>query len=134
MKRIVRKVLQSLGVSQGYFSVTFVSRQKITALNTQYLRHHFATDVLAFDLSDAASVSLKKKVSGDIIVSVDAALKQARAFETSISYELILYVVHGILHLMGYNDHRPADIKKIRRKENEIMNSLGSHVKTVVAR
>ena len=81
----------------------------------------YATDVLAFDLRDRKSASA---LEGEIVISTGAACRQARQFKTTPQREVTLYVVHGILHLLGYDDHRPADIRKMRSKEKELMELL----------
>jgi probable rRNA maturation factor len=99
------------------------------ALNQRFLKRDHTTDVLAFDLGEDLILSaerpiLKKKerrLQGEIIISATTAAANARRFATSVDYELILYVVHGILHLLGYDDHRPTDRKRMRSKEQEMM-------------
>ena len=61
---------------------------------------------------------------GEIIVSTDAARKNARQYGTTSSHELILYVIHGILHLTGYDDQRPAQRLAMRRREEQMMEYL----------
>ncbi len=108
-------------------ALVFVSNPKIKALNKKYLKRNHATDVLAFDLSDGA-LPAKKHLQGDIIISTDAVIANARKFKTSLRYELALYIVHGILHLLGYDDHAAKDITRMRKKEQELMEHLNSHL------
>ena len=110
----------------------FVSHQKIKALNKKYLNRNYATDVLAFDLNDNTPSGRKSKVViGDIIVSTDAALKYASGHQIVLAKELILYVIHGLLHLCGYDDREPGDARRMRRKEQKILSYLGTKVNTV---
>ena len=55
----------------------------------------------------------------DIMISTDQAILQARSFKTTPGYELLLYVAHGLLHILGFNDHSPEQIKLMRKKESE---------------
>jgi len=66
-----------------------------------------------------------KHLQGDIIISTDAVVANARKFKTSPQHELSLYIVHGILHLLGYDDHAAKDITRMRKKERELMKLLG---------
>jgi probable rRNA maturation factor len=84
--------------------------------NLKFLKTNSATDVLAFNSSDRKS---KKVFCADIMISTDAALKQARSFKTTPDYELSLYVVHGLLHILGYDDQTRAQIKLMRKKESQ---------------
>ena len=84
---------------------------------------------MAFDLKHQtqAKKSTKKRiveVEGDIIISTDAVIKNAKIFDSIISDELSLYIVHGILHLLVYDDHGKKNTKAMRQKEGEIMKCL----------
>ena len=81
------------------------------ALNKKYLQHDYVTDVLAFDLGQTP----------EIIVCPLSAKANAKAYQTSTEREIILYVIHGILHLAGYNDHSLKEKNKMRRMENELL-------------
>jgi probable rRNA maturation factor len=110
-----------------------VTRQRIQTFNKKFLRRSYSTDVLAFDAADGR----KKKenvISGDIVISVDAALKNSRVYGTTLSKELALYVIHGILHLLGYDDHRPRDIRTMRKKEQELLTCLGASAEKLTVR
>ena len=104
-----------------------MSSQRIRALNKQYLNRSYATDVLAFDLAEGKTST--QEVLGDVIISTDAARQNARRFQTPVKEELVLYVIHGILHLLGYDDHKPADVKKMRAKEKQLLTILKRDIK-----
>ncbi|MBI5150618.1 MAG: rRNA maturation RNase YbeY [Candidatus Omnitrophica bacterium] len=127
---IVRAVLKREGVREAALSIVFVSGPRIRALNRKYLGRDYVTDVLAFDLKDDQRPG---RVSGDIAICVDAAVRNAKSYNTSLAQELVLYVAHGILHLLGFDDHAPADIRKMRKKEQEILECLGKRVEKVVS-
>jgi len=123
----IKKILRHEGVKTAQLSIVFVTSQRMQALNKKYLNHHYATDVLAFDflISSKKKKSLRRKeVSGEVIVSTAAACRQAKERGIAQKRELTLYVVHGILHLLGFDDHRPNDIKCFRAKEEEILTLL----------
>jgi len=74
-----------------------VSSQKIRAFNKKFLNRNHATDVLAFDMSNGSSdIKTKTSLVGDIIISTDAAIQNAKIFGTSVKQELLLYIIHGI--------------------------------------
>ena len=131
--KVVKRILKHEGVVNADLSIVFVTDRKIKTLNKQFLRRAYATDVLAFDLSEENLSRLRKtkrgggkikKIKGDIVISVTAALKNSKIYRTLIHDEILLYIIHGILHLLGYDDHSPQDIKRIRKKERSIMNYL----------
>lgn len=98
------------------------------ALNTRF--HHLknTTDVLSFDLRD----SPQQDIYGEIIVSPDAARGFISKHGGCLQEEIMLYVVHGILHLSGYDDHHPKDIARMRKKEQAVLKVLGPRVSRIL--
>lgn len=131
-RHLVKLILKHLNIQRATLTLVFVSRQKMRALNKNYLKRNHETDVLAFDLRDDAGRSRKQKeIMGDIVISTDAAVKNARIFGMPVHTELVLYITHGILHLSGYDDHAPGDLKKMRQKEQEILSRLTAKAKRI---
>ena len=130
IKKMVIHILRREGITRAELSFSFISASQIRSLNQKFLKRSYATDVLAFDLKEAKK---KNELVGDIFISTDAVIKQSKLFKTSLPYEFVLYIVHGILHLLGYDDHSPKDIKKMRAKEFEILKKLGKEINATVA-
>jgi probable rRNA maturation factor len=121
IRRIILKVLSKEGARKsGEIGVSFVSDKEICRLNRKFLRKNSPTDVLAFDLSFA---NARNKICADIVISCDTALRNAKILGTSVDYELNLYLVHGILHLLGYKDRYGKDKLVMRNKEKGYVNS-----------
>lgn len=93
---------------------------KIRELNKKYHHSDCPTDVLTFDLSDPRK---RNDLSSDIIVSADTALRNAKIYKTSADFELNLYVVHGALHISGFDDLTKKQAKLMRKKENEYVHT-----------
>ena len=102
----------------------FTNDFKIKVLNLQYLNRRHATDVLAFDLTNP--LLKQKKLEGEIVISTDTVKRNARTYGTAAKDELILCVAHGILHLLGCDDHKSSDIKKMRREEKKILSLIAN--------
>ncbi len=137
IRKITKTILRHEGIDNAVLSVVFVSYQRIKSLNKKYLARNHATDVLAFDLRDNVPSKPKSRqrpkiLVGDIFISTDAALKNAQMYKTTLAQELSLYIIHGLLHLLGFDDHQVIEIKKIRKKEQEILLLLGAQVKHIV--
>jgi probable rRNA maturation factor len=133
---MTRTVLHHEGVGRAVVTVVFVTRQKIKALNKRFLGRDYVTDVLAFNSGDAgfsrrAARRKPKTLMGDVVISTDAALKNAGMYGVSVSREMALYIVHGLLHLLGYDDHSPADITRMRRREEDLLKFLGADVEKI---
>jgi len=135
---VTENILSYQNIDHAVLSLGFVTHQKIRALNKKYLDRAEVTDVLAFDLSvdnnfiQKNNMKGKKILVGEILISTDAVIGNSREYKTSKSEELVLYLVHGILHLLGYDDHSEKDIQRMRRREKKIMDFLGNNIKRVI--
>lgn len=104
-------------------SVTFVTDNKIRKLNKLYLGKDEATDVLAFDVSGQDG----SHIVADIVISTDTARRQARQYATNTLFEIYLYLVHGILHILGYNDDTEKGYLRMQKRSEYILNKLNLH-------
>lgn len=96
----------------GQISIIFCSDNYILDINQRYLQHDYFTDIITFDYCE------DDRLSGDLFISVDSVRENAIEYGTSFNDELNRVMVHGILHLIGYDDHSDEDIKQMRSKEN----------------
>ena len=120
LRRAVRMVLEGEGIRSGSVSLAIVDDPTIHKLNRQYLAHDYATDVLSFLLSEAEA-----PLEGEVIVSADTASARSAEFRWQILDELLLYVVHGTLHLAGFDDKAESDRVIMREKEEHYLRMLG---------
>jgi probable rRNA maturation factor len=118
---LARRVLAAEGVAAGAVSIAVVDDATIHAVNRRHLAHDWPTDVLSFRLSDADDPVL----GGELVVSAERAAAVARRFAVDPHAELALYVVHGLLHLCGYDDLAASDTAAMRRREGEILATEG---------
>ena len=126
--RVPRKKLKALaafvaereGVTLGELDLAVVGRREMASLNRRYLGQARPTDVLSFDLSDARSHGL----CAQIVVCADVAVAQARARGTGAQRELMLYVVHGLLHLMGYNDTSARGAARMAARQEQLLEAF----------
>lgn len=125
IKRIIKKVLQLLKVDEKTeISVLFTDDKFIRSLNNKYRGIDKPTDVLSFSLQEGAIKSTEvenDKLLGDIIISVETAQRQADTLNHSIERELTVLLIHGLLHLSGYDHEKDKDYKIMREKEREIL-------------
>jgi probable rRNA maturation factor len=113
--KVRRLATQILG--QRNLSIAFVTNAAIRKINRRFLRHDFATDVISFPLGT--------DLVGELVISAEYAAAEARSRKIPVEEELLRYVAHGILHLLGYDDHRPADRKTMwKRQELELARVL----------
>ena len=125
--RIVERALEFLHDDRAELGIVLVDDDGIAKLNAQYHNTQGPTDVLSFDYGEG---------QGELIISADHVIAQARRFRSTPSRELVLYVVHGILHLRGHNDVALRDRRRMRAAERRLMSCLARDFKfqTPVAR
>ncbi len=121
MREIARAVLEGEGVADYEISLAFVDDATIHRLNLRYLQHDEPTDVLSFPLSDPGST----KLSGELVLGAEVAKARAGEHGHEVQAELGLYVIHGLLHLCGYDDHEPEDAAAMRDRERHYLRRLG---------
>ena len=126
-KEIFTRWLISVANDEGYLIDTlvflFVDDKEILEMNKKFLKHDYYTDVIAFgELED-------KKISGDIAISIERVLDNSKTYGVEFEDELKRVMVHGLLHIMGYNDKASDDKSVMSQKENKAMKMF--HVKQV---
>ncbi len=115
-----RHVLQSHGITSGQISIAILDNPMIRELNLEFLDHDYATDVLSFVLEREGEM-----LEGEIAVSADMAADQAGQHGWPAAHELLLYVVHGALHLVGLDDKQPDSMEQMRSAEHQVCEWLG---------
>ena len=119
VRRTAAHALATLGRRRDDVHVTLVDDPTIRRLNARHLGARRATDVLAFNLETPGPSPLL----GEVIVSVDTARRQARRVRVPLALELDLLVVHGVLHLAGFDDGDPAAARRMHERERQILAS-----------
>jgi probable rRNA maturation factor len=119
LRRAVTQILTDAGISNATISIAIVDDATIHDLNRRFLQHDYPTDVLSFVL-ERNEVSL----DGEIIVSADYALRSAHEYRWSADDELLLYIVHGTLHLVGYDDQDDDSRALMRDRERHYLSQL----------
>ena len=113
--KVRRLAAQILGKKS--LSVAFVTNAAIRKIKRRFLNHDFATDVISFPLGT--------DLVGELVISAEYAVGEARSRRIPVEEELLRYVAHGILHLLGYDDHDPADKARMwKRQERELSRVL----------
>lgn len=119
--RWLRMVAESEIRRIGDISIIFCSDNYILDINRKYLGHDYFTDIITFDYCS------RNVLSGDLFISVDSVKENSVEYGTEFEDELNRVIVHGILHLIGYDDHTEEDVKVMREKENYYLD-LRKHI------
>lgn len=110
--RWIKLVAESEVRRLGDISVIFCSDPYILDINLKYLQHDYYTDIITFDYCEG------DKLSGDLFISIDSVRENAVTYGSEFADELNRVIVHGVLHLIGYDDHTDEEIATMRSKEN----------------
>ncbi len=119
LRRFTRAFLEEgLDVADYELGLHLVAASEMTRLNETFLQHTGSTDVITFDHAEAPDPS---HLHGEIFICLDDAVIQSRAFRTTWQRELARYVIHGVLHLRGFDDLTPGKRRVMKREENRLL-------------
>ena len=107
-------------------SYTFINDEELLKINKESLNHDFYTDIITFDQR------IGDLISGDIFISVDRVKENAKNFDVSFENEMKRVIIHGLLHIIGFDDHSDEDKKQMREQEDlciELMNNTNNITK-----
>ena len=129
----IHTTLQRHNTVSAILNVALVNDHRMAELNQKHLDHEGPTDVLAFDLRDQPHESDKdllpqqsvKHLEGEIILSMETAVRESQKRGITLDAELALYAVHGTLHLLGYRDRDPHDANRMYAMEDELLTAIG---------
>ena len=116
--------LTGLNEAPGILQFVLLGQDDIIHMNQTFLGHEGATDVITFDLRPTDRQPEEDEVCGEIYVCPEVAVAAAAKYGTTPSRELVLYLVHGMLHLSGYDDIEPEDIPNMRAAEARVLAAL----------
>ena len=126
LRQITSHLLDTeLGVESFELAIHLVGAREMAKVNWDFLQHEGSTDVITFDHSESQDGAAD--LHGELFICIDDAVKQAREFRTTWQSELARYVVHGVLHLRGYDDLAPAPRRRMKREENRLVRKLALH-------
>jgi len=112
------------GITQGRLALAVVGDEQMTELHARYRGEPGTTDVLTFDLRDEPGQD-DQPIEGDIVICLDEAARQANQRGHDTRLEVLLYAVHGLMHLLGEDDHDETGYQKMHRREDELLTRAG---------
>lgn len=126
LRQIIQKVSSILGIHYGTISFVFTDNRKIQKINNKYLGKDCPTDVICFSLADKIDATC---TIGEIIISLERVSENSKIFNTSFEQESLRCIVHGLLHLVGFNDDTKRNKNKMRSKEDKLVSMIGKSEK-----
>lgn len=126
IRNTVLKIFRLLDCLDKEISICFTDDENIKELNKQYLNRNKATNVLSFSLQEGEYGNINPRMLGDVIISVETAQRDAASGNLTNKQELDFLLIHGILHLTGYNHENTTEkeVKRMEQKEKEIFNKI----------
>ncbi|MHB8092191.1 MAG: rRNA maturation RNase YbeY [Syntrophales bacterium] len=122
LRRSLKRLLKELKRENGEVSVLIVDDEQIQAINRDYLDRDRPTNVISFAMTEGEGGNIHPEVLGDIIISAETAARDAACAELPLMDELEFLLIHGILHLLGYNHENtlPEEVARMKVKEDEL--------------
>jgi probable rRNA maturation factor len=120
VKKWIKNTIASFDHKTGDISFIFCSDDYLLSINENYLNHDYYTDIITFNYND------KQIISGDIFISVDTVRLNAIEFNVAEQDEFLRVIIHGILHLLGFNDQNDLEINEMRHQENNAIDVFKS--------
>ena len=123
LKKIAQAILDLIGQAEAELSLALIGNAEMQKFNAQYRRKDYPTDVLSFPTDETLPVGYR--VLGDVIISVQMARQQAKERDRTTDEEMVTLLIHGIVHLLGYDHERSAkDARVMKRLENKVYRQL----------
>jgi probable rRNA maturation factor len=119
-----RRLLRELDHPRSELSVALVDDEAIALLNAAHRGRSGPTDVLAYSLLEGRHAERRGALLGDVVISLDAAARQARRARRGLDDELARLLIHGVLHLLGWDHEREAEARAMRREERRLRRTL----------
>jgi probable rRNA maturation factor len=122
LRRMARSLLEeTMGLEEFDLAVHLVGAREMAGLNNVHLNHEGPTDVITLDYGAGGTAN---GLAGEIFLCVDVAAEQSRRFRVTWQAEVMRYVIHGILHLRGHDDHSAAGRRQMKREEGRLLKEL----------
>lgn len=121
LRRVLRGCIEGEGARLEALTVVLADHETVLTLNREYLAHDYLTDVLSFSFADEGTQGV---VDGEVYVDLDTAAERCAEFEASFTQEAVRYCIHGLLHLLGYDDATAEQKAAMHAREDLYLNLL----------
>ncbi len=119
-KEIIREIIASEHKTSGNLNFIITTDEHLKEINIEFLEHDYYTDVITFNYNEA------DVINGEVYISLDRVKENALNYNVSLEAELLRVLIHGVLHLLGYNDKSEEEKIEMREKEDYWLDSLKS--------
>ena len=123
----IAKLSKEIGFTLDSLNINFVDADYLLEINKEYLKHNYHTDIITFNYSGKNDV-----LEGEIFISITEAIANSLKYDVHLGSEIVRLLVHGILHLVGYDDKDPADKRKMKKAENKLTELFENDYKNIL--
>jgi rRNA maturation RNase YbeY len=120
----IKSLKSELEITISSLSIVFLNSEGIKEINKQYLNHDFSTDIITFNYSGD-----NKDLDGEIFISIEDALENSKRFGCTVDNELFRLIIHGLLHMVGFDDHTIPERNVMTKNENKYLTVLENLIK-----
>ncbi len=117
--KIISELKKELKFKIDSLEINFLSSDEVFDLNKKYLNHHYRTDIITFNYTGK-----NENLNGEILISIEDAINNARKYSIKNNEEFLRLIVHGILHLLGYDDIKRSEKMKMKKLENSLVKKI----------
>jgi probable rRNA maturation factor len=129
LRQLVSALLAELRIETAELGINLVGAREMTLLNETFLHHEGSTDVITFNHHDESLPETENTpLHGELFICVDEAILQAKRFRCTWQSEIVRYIVHGVLHLLGHDDLKAAPLRRMKREENRLVRRLARKI------
>ena len=129
LRQIAEALFAELSIPEAELGINLVAAREMTLLNETFLHHEGSTDVITFNHHDESLPETDETpLHGELFICVDEAILQAKRFRCTWQSEVIRYIVHGVLHLLGHDDLKAAARRRMKREENRLVRRLAKKI------
>lgn len=112
----IKNTIKEEGFTPGNINIVLTSDEKLLETNKKFLNHDFYTDIITFNSNES------NRINGDLFISIDRVIENASNYSVTTVEELKRVIIHGILHLLGYDDKTSDEKRRMTEKENKYLN------------
>jgi probable rRNA maturation factor len=126
-KYIIKMIITDSGFKLSNMDFNFVNPDTMLEINKKYLEHNYDTDIITFDYSDETN-----NLDGEIFISFQEAVRNSKKYQVTVDNELVRLVIHGVLHLIGYDDTTALNKRKMKEVENAFVSKYKRYAKGLI--
>lgn len=120
IRMVVRKMQSLMGFDIDELTFSLVDDNTIHEINREYLKHDYPTDIITFNYSEKNQIF----IDGEVLISYETALLNAKKYDVTLENEITRLIIHGVLHLLGFDDTTPSKKRVMKNKENALLKQI----------